>query len=196
MVSFVRSPVSLYLACDSTGFSDRQWVHSEICGSVNIKAGSVWQNNHANEFHTTFRSAVLLSFLFVLKTHYAAAADDASAECPAAIPGVGNVAGNIGGAIGDLPDVMGTVGDVVDTASGTANNLAGAAGNIAGGLPIAGPLLQQRLGAVVLRSKRFRSIVTAGVNHNVEVLGLLGAVLGIAHQLPQSAASASMQAST
>ncbi|EYC42311.1 hypothetical protein Y032_0535g3078 [Ancylostoma ceylanicum] len=139
-----------------------------------------------------FRSAVLLSFLFVLKTHYAAAAADASAGGSAAIPGIGNAAANIGAAIGGLPDVscfafdllsatifdvqvMGTVGNVVDTASGAANNLAGAAGGIAGQLPIAGPLLQQLLGTV---------------------LGLLGAVLGIAHQLPQPSASASMQAST
>ncbi|KAL6727572.1 hypothetical protein Aduo_009438 [Ancylostoma duodenale] len=122
-----------------------------------------------------FRSAVLLSFLFVLETHYAAAAADVSAEGSASIPGVANAAGNIAGAIGDLPDVMGTVSNVVDTATGAANNLAGTASNIAGGLPIAGPLLQQLLGTV---------------------LGLLGAVLGIAHQLPQPAASASIQAST
>ncbi|KAL6735156.1 hypothetical protein Aduo_005626 [Ancylostoma duodenale] len=83
--------------------------------------------------------------------------------------------GNIQGAIGGLPDVMETVGDVVDTASGAASSLAGTARNIAGGPPIAGPLLQQLLGTV---------------------LGHLGAVLGIAHQLPQPAASASMQAST
>ncbi|RCN52151.1 hypothetical protein ANCCAN_01581 [Ancylostoma caninum] len=120
-----------------------------------------------------FRSAVLLSFLFVLKTHYAAAAADASAQGSAAIPGIGNAAGNIAGAIGGLPDVMGTVGGAVNTASGAVNNVAGAAGNIAGGLPIAGPLLQQLLGTV---------------------LGLLGAVLGIAHQLPQPAGSASVQA--
>ncbi|EPB68331.1 hypothetical protein ANCCEY_12578 [Ancylostoma ceylanicum] len=122
-----------------------------------------------------FRLAVLLSFLFILNTHYAAAAADASASGSADIPGVGNAAANIGAAIGGLPDVMGTVGDVADAASGAANNLAGAAGGIAGQLPIAGPLLQQLLGTV---------------------LGLLGAVLGIAHQLPQPSASASMQAST
>ncbi|KAL6727575.1 hypothetical protein Aduo_009441 [Ancylostoma duodenale] len=102
-----------------------------------------------------FRSAVLLSFLFVLETHYAAAAADVSAEGSASIPGVANAAGNIAGAIGDLPDVMGTVGNVVDTASGAANNLAGTASNIAGGLPIAGPLLQQLLGTVILCGKTF-----------------------------------------
>lgn len=52
-----------------------------------------------------FRSAVFLSLLFVLKTHYAAAAADSSVDALAAIPGVGNVAGNLAGAIGGLPSV-------------------------------------------------------------------------------------------
>ncbi|EYC42317.1 hypothetical protein Y032_0535g3084 [Ancylostoma ceylanicum] len=105
-----------------------------------------------------FRLAVLLSFLFILNTHYAAAAADASASGSADIPGVGNAAANIGAAIGGLPDVMGTVGDVADAASGAANNLAGAAGGIAGQLPIAGPLLQQLLGTVIFCGKTFASI--------------------------------------
>ncbi|EYC42314.1 hypothetical protein Y032_0535g3081 [Ancylostoma ceylanicum] len=115
-----------------------------------------------------FRSAVLLSFLVVLKTHNAAAAADASADASAAIPGIGDIAANIDGAIGDLPDIEQTVANLT-------NNVNGAAGDIAEGIPIAGPLLQQLLGTV---------------------LGLLGAVLGLAHQIPLPAANASIQAST
>ncbi|KAL6732688.1 hypothetical protein Aduo_003423 [Ancylostoma duodenale] len=128
-----------------------------------------------------FRSAILLAAFVALNTSYAA--PSAGADASAAIPGVTDITGNVSAA---LPDVMGTVNNVIDTASDTVggvvdtaseavNNVAGAAGNIAGGLPIAGPLLQQLLGTV---------------------LGLLGAVLGIAHQIPMPAASGSIQAST
>ncbi|RCN52152.1 hypothetical protein ANCCAN_01582 [Ancylostoma caninum] len=126
-----------------------------------------------------FRSAILLALFVALNTCYAAPSANAGAS--AAIPGVAEITDNLGAA---LPDAMGTVNNVIDsasntvggvvnTASGVVNNVAGTAGNIAGGLPIAGPLLQQLLGTV---------------------LGLLGAVLGIAHQLPQPAGSSSVQA--
>ncbi|KAL6727579.1 hypothetical protein Aduo_009444 [Ancylostoma duodenale] len=113
------------------------------------------------------RSAVLLSFLFVLKAHYAAAAADASADASAAIPGAGDIAANLDGAIGGLPDIEGTVANLTEVVKGAADD-------IAQGIPIAGPLLQQLLGTV---------------------FGLLGAVLGLAHQLPLPAANASIQAS-
>ncbi|KAL6727574.1 hypothetical protein Aduo_009440 [Ancylostoma duodenale] len=117
-----------------------------------------------------FRSATLLAVLVALNACYAA--PSANADASAAIPGVANITGNAAAA---LPDVMGTVGNVVDTASGAVNDLAGNASGIAGGIPVAGPLVQQLLGTV---------------------LGLLGVVLGIAHQLPMPAASGSIQAST
>ncbi|KAL6732687.1 hypothetical protein Aduo_003422 [Ancylostoma duodenale] len=115
-----------------------------------------------------FRSAVLLSLLFVLKAHYAAAAADASADASAAITGVGDIAANLDGAIGGIPDIEGTVANLADVVKEAANNAAQ-------GIPIAGPLLRQLLGTV---------------------FGLLGAVLGLAHQLPLPAVNASIQAST
>ncbi|RCN52149.1 hypothetical protein ANCCAN_01579 [Ancylostoma caninum] len=116
-----------------------------------------------------FRSAFLLAAFVALYTCYAA--PSANADASAVIPGVADIASNAAAA---LPEVMGTVGNVANTASGAVNNLAGAAGGIAGEIPIAGPLVQQLLGTV---------------------LGLLGVVLGIAHQLPMPAASGSIQAS-
>ncbi|EYC42319.1 hypothetical protein Y032_0535g3085 [Ancylostoma ceylanicum] len=137
-----------------------------------------------------FRSTILFVAFVALNTCYAA--PSANVDAAAAIPGIGNVAGNVAAALPDvsiilLPycsiqycpnptvQLMGTVDNVVDTASGAVNNLAGTATGIAGQLPIAGPIVQQLLGTV---------------------LGLLGVVLGIAHQIPMPAASGSIQAST
>ncbi|EPB68332.1 hypothetical protein ANCCEY_12579 [Ancylostoma ceylanicum] len=125
-----------------------------------------------------FRSTILFVAFVALNTCYAA--PSANVDAAAAIPGIGNVAGNVAAALPDYcpnPTVqlMGTVDNVVDTASGAVNNLAGTATGIAGQLPIAGPIVQQLLGTV---------------------LGLLGVVLGIAHQIPMPAASGSIQAST
>ncbi|EYC42310.1 hypothetical protein Y032_0535g3077 [Ancylostoma ceylanicum] len=168
-----------------------------------------------------FRSTTLIAVFVALNTCYAA--PSANADAAAAIPGIGNLAGNVAAALPDvrttpLPyfsihycpnptvQLMGTVDNVVDTASGAVNNvvdtaggavnnLAGTATGIAGQLPIAGPIIQQLLGTVSC-AVLFNAIYCYYSLAYIQVLGLLGVVLGIAHQIPMPNASASIQAST